>query len=99
MRERTRELEDAYGMLREIFGKYVPRGVAEAIVAGQGSLRPTQTLATIFYSDIQGFTSIVERMQPRRLVDMLNEYFPDPAGSRSNATAALSTSFWAMRCW
>jgi class 3 adenylate cyclase/GAF domain-containing protein len=76
VKERTRELEDAYGMLREIFGKYVPRGVAEAIVAGQGSLRPTQTLATIFYSDIQGFTSIVERMQPRRLVDMLNEYFP-----------------------
>jgi class 3 adenylate cyclase len=75
VKERTRELEDAYGTLREIFGKYVPRGVAEAIVAGQGSLRPTQTLATIFYSDIQGFTSIVERMQPRRLVDMLNEYF------------------------
>jgi class 3 adenylate cyclase len=75
VKERTRELEDAYGTLREIFGKYVPRGVAEAMVAGQGSLRPTQTLATIFYSDIQGFTSIVERMQPRRLVDMLNEYF------------------------
>ena len=75
VKERTRELEDAYGMLREIFGKYVPRGVAEAIVAGRGSLRPTQTLATIFYSDVQGFTSIVEHIEPGRLVDMLNEYF------------------------
>jgi len=75
VKERTRELEDAYGMLREIFGKYVPRGVAEAIVAGRGSLRPTQTLATIFYSDIQGFTSIVEHIEPGRLFDMLNEYF------------------------
>jgi GAF domain-containing protein len=76
VKERTRELEDAYGKLREIFGRYVPRGVAEAIVAGRGSLRPTQTLATILYSDIEGFTSIVERMQPGRLIDMLNEYFP-----------------------
>jgi predicted ATPase/class 3 adenylate cyclase/GAF domain-containing protein len=76
VKERTSELEDAYGKLREIFGKYVPRGVAEAIVAGRGSLRPTQTLATILYSDIEGFTSIVERMQPGRLIEMLNEYFP-----------------------
>ena len=76
VKERTRELEDAYGKLRDIFGKYVPRGVAEAIVAGKGSLRPTQTLATIFYTDIEGFTGIVERIQPVQLVEMLNEYFP-----------------------
>ena len=76
VKERTSELEDAYGKLREIFGKYVPRGVAEAIVAGKGSLRPTQTLATIFYTDIEGFTSLVERIQPERVVEMLNEYFP-----------------------
>src|SRR6266404_9748484 len=53
VKERTRELEGAYGRLREVFGKYLPRRVAEAIVAGRGSLRPTQTLATILYSDIQ----------------------------------------------
>lgn len=76
VRERTSELEGAYGRLREIFGRYVPRRVAEAIVAGQGSLRPTQTQATILYSDIESFTSIVEQMPPGRVVDMLNEYFP-----------------------
>ena len=76
VKERTRELQDAYGKLREIFGRYVPRGVAEAIVASRGSLRPTQTLATILYSDIEGFTSIVDRLQPARVIDMLNEYFP-----------------------
>jgi predicted ATPase/class 3 adenylate cyclase/tRNA A-37 threonylcarbamoyl transferase component Bud32 len=76
VKERTRELEEAYGTLREIFGKYVPRGVVGAIVAGKGSLRPTQTLATILYSDIEGFTTIVERMPPARLIEMLNEYFP-----------------------
>jgi class 3 adenylate cyclase len=76
VKERTGELENAYGRLREIFGRYVPRRVAEAIVAGQGSLRPTQTQATILYSDIEGFTGIVEQMPPNRLVEMLNEYFP-----------------------
>jgi predicted ATPase/class 3 adenylate cyclase len=76
VKERTGELEDAYGRLREIFGRYVPRRVAEAIVAGRGSLRPTQTQATILYSDIEGFTGIVEQMPPGRVVDMLNEYFP-----------------------
>jgi class 3 adenylate cyclase len=80
VRERTRELEDAYGKLREIFGKYVPRKVAEAIVAGQGSLKPTQTTATILYSDIEGFTSIAERMPPEQVMQMLNEYFPAVIG-------------------
>jgi class 3 adenylate cyclase len=76
VKERTSELEAAFGRLREIFGRYVPRRVAEAIVAGHGTLQPTQTLATILYSDIEGFTGIVEEMPPGRVVEMLNEYFP-----------------------
>src|SRR4029450_6244100 len=76
VRERTGELEDAYGRLREIFGRYVPRRGAGAIVAGQGSLRPTQTQATILYSDIEGFTGIVEQMPPGRGGEMVDEAFP-----------------------
>ncbi len=60
---------------RAVFGKYVPESVAESILAGEGTLTPMQTLATIMYCDIEGFTGIVERMSPVRIMQMLNEYF------------------------
>ncbi len=63
-------------VVREVFGKYVPESVAEAIIAGGGSLQPVQTTATILYSDLETFTGIVEGMSPAEVVQMLNEYFP-----------------------
>jgi len=57
-------------------GKYVPESVADAIVTGEGTLEPTRRVATILYSDIEGFTSIAESMPPEQVVDMLNDYFP-----------------------
>ena len=63
-------------IIREVFGKYVPENVVEAIVSGKGHLKPIQTTATILYSDLEAFTSIVEDMPPIQVVQMLNEYFP-----------------------
>lgn len=70
------EIAQQLAIIRSVFGKYVPESVAEAIVAGKGTLKPAQTTATILYTDIEAFTSIVESMPPERVVDMLNEYFP-----------------------
>jgi class 3 adenylate cyclase len=70
------ELAQQLVVIREVFGKYVPESVAEAIVAGKGTLKPMQTTATILYTDVEAFTSIVESMSPERVADMLNEYFP-----------------------
>jgi adenylate cyclase len=63
------------GIIRKVFGKYVPESVAEAIVSGQGELKPQKTLATILYTDIEDFTRISESMQPEDVVAMLNQYF------------------------
>ena len=60
---------------RAVFGKYVPESIAESILAGNGTLTPVQTVATILYCDIEGFTGIVEQMSPVRTMQMLNEYF------------------------
>ncbi len=57
------------------FGKFVPEAVAQAIIADQGMLQPMQCTATILYTDIQGFTSVVEATDPQAVVDMLNAYF------------------------
>ena len=60
---------------RAVFGRYVPEGVAESILAGKGSVAPMQTTATILCSDIEGFTGLVERTPPVLVMDMLNAYF------------------------
>ncbi len=71
-----REANRQLAIIREVFGKYVPESVVEAIVSGKGHLKPIQTTATVLYSDLEAFTSIVEGMSPIQVVQMLNEYFP-----------------------
>ncbi len=60
---------------REIFGKFVPKGIAQSILDGGGCLAPSLTEASILYCDIEGFTSLVESMAPVQTLSMLNDYF------------------------
>lgn len=61
--------------IKETFGRYVPQSVAESILQNQGEFEPQNKLATIFYTDIEGFTGISEKLNPAQIVDLLNEYF------------------------
>jgi class 3 adenylate cyclase len=59
--------------IRETFGRYVDESVATAILdqsQASGEIRET----TILFTDIAGFTTIAEYLQPRELVAALNEY-------------------------
>jgi len=62
-------------ILRDNFGKFVPEAIAEQILAEQGSLAPVTRIATVLFTDIEGFSTIGERMQPGDLIELLNEYF------------------------
>jgi adenylate cyclase len=58
------------------FGKYVPTDVVRDIMAsgGEAVLGGRRVNLTIFFSDIEGFTSISEQLEPEALVDHLAEY-------------------------
>jgi class 3 adenylate cyclase len=62
-------------VIRGVFGKYVPESIADAIISGDGNIKPMQSMATILYTDIVDFTRISESMRPEHVVDMLNSYF------------------------
>lgn len=61
--------------IRETFGKYVPDKVAASVLAQGGLLSPSITLATILYTDIEGFYERAAALPARKVVEMLNAYF------------------------
>ncbi len=61
--------------LKETFGRYVTRQVADHLMKGNQNLGGELVPVTILFSDIRSFTSISETMEPRALLDFLNEYF------------------------
>jgi class 3 adenylate cyclase len=65
---------------KEIFGRYVDPRVVEELIGSSGSENEIfgageKTVATVFFSDIEGFTSFSERLSPVGLVRLMNEYF------------------------
>ena len=65
--------------IKEIFGKYVAKGIVEDVIKNEKKLDVGGELkeATILFSDIEGFTSISEKCsdRPAKLVEYLNNYF------------------------
>jgi adenylate cyclase len=64
----------------QLFSRHVSSGVANLIWKNRdqflinGRLRPLHLMATVFFSDIKGFTSISEKLEPDVLMEWLNEY-------------------------
>ena len=62
-------------LMLETFGKFVPAALVDRIISDAGILEPDLQEATVFFSDIAGFTSLTEMMDPRAIMLLLNEYF------------------------
>lgn len=62
-------------LLKETLGLYVSRSVAEEVLSKGGvQLGGVSSTATVFFSDLEGFTKWAEKTPPEILVPMLNQY-------------------------
>jgi len=61
--------------LEDMFGRYVPSQVAQAIIDDRGVLTPEERTSTVLFADVAGFTTMVERMAPQAVLETLNDYF------------------------
>lgn len=80
-----------------VFGRYVDPRVIEKLVDETGDnaddlAAAGKQQATIFFSDIAGYTTISEHLTPAGLVHLMNEYF-NMAGEPIAATSGLLDKF------
>ena len=59
------------------FGKYVTPEVSEKILKEEISLEGELSQATIMFCDLRGYTTFVERKDPKDVVNFLNAYFTE----------------------
>jgi class 3 adenylate cyclase len=76
------ELETANSFLATVsmkIAKYLSPQIYKSIFSGEKdvAIATERKKLTIFFSDIQNFTSMSERLQPEELTDLLNEYFTE----------------------
>lgn len=63
--------------IRMAFSKYVSKDVVNEILKNEGAieLRGQKLHMSVYFSDIRGFTSFSEKMDPVELSELLNKYF------------------------
>ena len=61
---------------RENLTRFLPNQVADRVMAsGAEALAPVQREITILFSDIRGFTSLSETLEPKAVLALLDDYF------------------------
>lgn len=63
--------------IKDMFGRFVSRDVAEAVLAGRVPLHGELREVSVLFQDIRGFTSLSEKTSPEVVLQMLNEFFTE----------------------
>jgi adenylate cyclase len=64
---------------REAFARFVPEAVVDEVLRSADGLRlgGVQREGTVMFSDLRGFTSFAETLQPPQVIDALNRYLTE----------------------
>jgi class 3 adenylate cyclase len=67
--------------MESAFGAYVSEEILDQIKNqhGEAHLEPTLRIATVFFADIRGFTTLSERINPKQLLSFLNRFYEEVA--------------------
>ena len=63
--------------IKDTFGRFVSRDVAEAVLSGQVPLAGERREVSILFQDIRGFTALSEKLDPVALLRLLNQFFTE----------------------
>jgi class 3 adenylate cyclase len=72
--EMSRGLREREG-IRAMFNLITSPEIGEQILAGRVSTDGELREVTLLFSDLRGFTSMAERLSPKRVVESVNDYF------------------------
>ncbi|MFC1555679.1 CHASE2 domain-containing protein [candidate division KSB1 bacterium] len=63
-------------MIRGIFSRYVTKSVVDELIKNPDMVKlgGEKKILTVFFSDVAGFTTLSEQLEPEELVALLNEY-------------------------
>lgn len=62
--------------VRDNLTRFLPQPVAERMIKlGPAALAPVQREVTVLFSDIRGFTTMAEALEPRAVLALLDDYF------------------------
>lgn len=86
------EAERERASIAETFGKYVPEEIARGLIADHGALKPQERIATVMFTDVEGFTALAETLEPAEVLLMLDDYF-DVLGGLISAEGGVVGQF------
>jgi len=76
-RDRENSLAETTRLLKKMFGRYFSNEVMNSLIENPSALElgGERRNVTIMMTDLRGFTALSERLEPEKVVEMLNAYF------------------------